>query len=326
MPPWPAAPTNVVDLAVLLILFFYLLNGYAVGWLVGVVELAGLGLALFIGLRFYPQVSSLLVEWTPLPYGLAKPAGFLLLWAISDSLYGILIRRLGNPRFWQAGRSPIGRVLGVWPGLARGLLVSAVLLSVAATIPFDERMQAALRESRFSQQLQPRAAQLDRQLGEVFGDAAQETIGLLTVRPQSDERVSLRFSVADPAFDLAAEAIMLNLVNRERLEHGLGPLRPDPTLREIARSHSRDMLQRGYFAHVGLDGDTPVDRMRFGGARFQAAGENLALAPTVELAHNGLMNSPGHRANILNGSFGRVGIGIADGGLHGKMVTQTFAD
>ena len=51
-----------------------------------------------------------------------------------------------------------------------------------------------------------------------------------------------------------------------------------------------------------------------------------ALAPTVVIAHEGLMNSPGHRANILNPRFRRVGIGVADGGMHGKMFTQNFAD
>jgi len=71
---------------------------------------------------------------------------------------------------------------------------------------------------------------------------------------------------------------------------------------------------------------SPFDRMRQGGARFRAAGENIALAPTVEVAHNGLMNSPGHRENILNPAFGRVGIGVEDGGLHGKMFTQNFTD
>ena len=50
----------------------------------------------------------------------------------------------------------------------------------------------------------------------------------------------------------------------------------------------------------------------------------LALARTLDMAHTGLMNSPGHRANILNPAFGRVGIGILDGGRHGLMVTQTF--
>ena len=90
--------------------------------------------------------------------------------------------------------------------------------------------------------------------------------------------------------------------------------------------HGESMFQRGFFAHVDLDGATPFDRMRRGGVRFSGAGENLALAPTVEVAHEGLMNSPGHRANILNARFRRIGIGAASGGMHGRMFTQNFAD
>jgi uncharacterized protein YkwD len=84
------------------------------------------------------------------------------------------------------------------------------------------------------------------------------------------------------------------------------------------------MFARGYFAHDSLDGRTPFDRMRDANVRFLVAGENLALAPTLSLAHTGLMNSPGHRANILRPQFGRVGIGIMDGGMRGLMVSQEF--
>ena len=100
----------------------------------------------------------------------------------------------------------------------------------------------------------------------------------------------------------------------------------DPTIRDVARAYSVTMFQQGYFAHLGQDGSSPFDRMRAGGVNFRAAGENLALAPTVQVAHDGLMNSPGHRANILNGRYRRIGIGVADGGMHGKMYTQNFAD
>jgi uncharacterized protein YkwD len=64
--------------------------------------------------------------------------------------------------------------------------------------------------------------------------------------------------------------------------------------------------------------------MREDDVRFRTAGENLALAPSLQIAHTGLMNSPGHRANILRPQFGRVGIGILDGGRRGLMVTQNF--
>jgi uncharacterized protein YkwD len=64
--------------------------------------------------------------------------------------------------------------------------------------------------------------------------------------------------------------------------------------------------------------------MRAANVRFVDAGENLALAPTVPVAHRGLMNSPGHRANILYPKFGRLGIGIMDGGIRGLMISQEF--
>jgi uncharacterized protein YkwD len=84
------------------------------------------------------------------------------------------------------------------------------------------------------------------------------------------------------------------------------------------------MFRRGYFAHITPDGKSPFDRMRSAGVRYLSAGENLALGQTLNICHNGLMHSPGHRANILDPSYGRVGIGILDGGMHGLMVTQNF--
>jgi uncharacterized protein YkwD len=117
---------------------------------------------------------------------------------------------------------------------------------------------------------------------------------------------------------------MLVLVNEERAKAGLKPVRADSEIQVVARKHSADMFARGYFSHINPDREDPFDRMRKGGIKFLAAGENLALAQTLTIAHNGLMNSPGHRANILQPAFGRLGIGILDGGIRGLMVTQNF--
>ena len=84
------------------------------------------------------------------------------------------------------------------------------------------------------------------------------------------------------------------------------------------------MFVRGYFSHYTPEGKDPFQRMHDAGVTYRTAGENLALAPTLQLAHTGLMNSPGHRANILHPQFGRVGIGILDGGRRGIMVSQEF--
>ncbi len=119
---------------------------------------------------------------------------------------------------------------------------------------------------------------------------------------------------------------MLILVNQERAKVGAKPLKLDTTLVSVARAHSTDMWQRQYFAHTDPDGKSPFDRMTAAGVIFTTAGENLALAQTVERAHEGLMNSPGHRRNILDPAFGRIGIGVIDGGVYGKMFTQDFAN
>lgn len=153
----------------------------------------------------------------------------------------------------------------------------------------------------------------------------ERTLQALTVKPQSQERVALRFAVMDarPRPDL--EAAMRVLVNEERAKvGGLRPLMADTETVDVSRAHSRDMFERSYFAHVTPEGRTPFDRLRTARLGYRAAGENLALARTLDMAHTGLMNSPGHRANILNPAFGRLGIGIVDGGRHGLMVTQTF--
>ncbi len=160
----------------------------------------------------------------------------------------------------------------------------------------------------------------------MFADAVLSGIAVATVHPQADERVELQFSGAAGRVDEEAETRMLKLLNDARAQAGLPPLKADPQLTEAARAHSRDMLAKGYFAHQDDDGKRPADRVSAAGVRWAVVGENLALAPTVDVAHQGLMNSPGHRENILSPQYHRVGIGVVDGGLHGKMFTQDFAD
>ncbi len=140
----------------------------------------------------------------------------------------------------------------------------------------------------------------------------------------------------DDASALAQRA--LALVNQARAGHGLDPLSLDPPLVEAARVHARDMLQRDYFSHVSPDGGTVVDRFTAaGGSRWGAVAENIATcghcasdptadptADDVERFHEGWMDSPGHRENILGPGFDRFGFAIAaaDGR---QYAVQTFA-
>jgi len=324
--PIPLNNATLVDALVLVLIGLYVLEDVRNGILYGLVQLAGLLLALLAALLFYSVVATELVNRVGLGYGLAKPLAFGGVWLLSDLVYSVTARRMTALASRDVARSTIGRLLGIFTGLARGIVVATLLLAIVAALPLPEPITRAVADSRIGSRLAERGETVQRALAGVLGDAVQESISMLTVRPESTERVNLSFRVAAPRIDADAETQMLTLVNRARAENGLEPVAVDPTIRDVARAYSTTMFQQGYFAHVDQNGATPFDRMRAGGATFRAAGENLALAPTVQIAHDGLMNSPGHRANILNPRYRRIGIGVADGGMHGKMFTQNFAD
>lgn len=129
----------------------------------------------------------------------------------------------------------------------------------------------------------------------------------------------------EPAGGLTAdERHMVELVNQERARHGLSPLKVNMELVKVARLKALDMVRNGYFSHTSPTYGSPFAMLRQFGITYRTAGENLAGAPGVELAHQNLMNSPGHRANILNSAFTEVGIGVVEGSPYGKIFVQMF--
>ena len=316
---------NLVDLLLLAVIILSLINGYRRGFVHGVIDLAGWVLSLLAGLRFYQPLARWLGERIDMLSEVwNQPIAFILI----GIFVSIIVHVIGNALLQRLPKDiqerPLNQTLGLLPGLANGLIVAAILSALLLAVPLSERLNESARDSVITDRLSVYAEQLESQLRPVFGEAIGRTFNLLTIRPDSDERVSLPFKVETtrPRPDL--EQKMLDLVNQERAAAGLRPLVADPELTEVARRHSADMFARGYFAHDTPEGRTPFDRMRDANVNFLTAGENLALAPTLPVAHNGLMNSPGHRANILRPQFGRLGIGIMDGGMRGLMVSQEF--
>jgi uncharacterized YkwD family protein len=122
----------------------------------------------------------------------------------------------------------------------------------------------------------------------------------------------------------AEEQQMLSLVNKARQAAGLSPLAVDPALANTARLKSKDMVQNNYFSHQSPTYGSPFDMMKQFGISYRTAGENIACNQSVQAAHEALMNSPGHRANILSKDYTHIGIGIVNGGSCGKMFTQQF--
>ncbi|MDT7688974.1 MAG: hypothetical protein QOE46_1733 [Acidobacteriota bacterium] len=315
---------NFVDLLLVLVVGFGVWQGWRRGLLLGLLDLARWIGGLLFALRFYQPVARWLAPRVSWDEAWNMPAAFLLTAVaagLTIQLVGhALLRRVSD----ETHRGTLNRALGMLPGLAGGLISAAILASLLLAAPLPDAARESARASVFANQLTAYTEQLEDALAPVFNEAIQQTLNRLTIHPESGESVELGYKVTEthPRPDL--EAQMLEMVNEERRAAGLKPVVPDPELTEVARAHSADMFARGYFAHVTPEGQSPFDRMTHAGVTFRTAGENLALAPTLKIAHTGLMNSPGHRANILRPEFGRLGIGIVDGGYRGIMVSQEF--
>ena len=139
---------------------------------------------------------------------------------------------------------------------------------------------------------------------------------------------------SNPGDASASEQSVFDIVNEEREKNGKSPLGWCDGLAELARAHSNDMCDRGFFSHVNPEGENPTARGRAGHAGsytfdpicpspYRGIGENIAMGQrSPEEVMNAWMNSPGHRANILNGGYTHIGVGICSG--CSKHWTQTF--
>ncbi len=322
------------DLVALVIIGLTAYGAMRRGFVAVLMSLLGFALSLIIGFAFFPPVSEWLATQFDWSLVWSKPIAFVGLWLVAEGVFTLIEHSILKGFGWRLQQSASNRALAILPGALQGAISAAVLLTLLALLPTQSNVRTDVLKSPIGGRLVSATLALERPFEGVFGPAAQEALGFLTIKPPtqegenagSEESVQLQFTVANPEVSPNDEQGMLDLVNQERTSRGLVALTMDDQLQELARYHGRDMFQRGYFAHETPEGVDPFQRMDAAGITYRLAGENLALAPTLEIAHDGLMNSPGHRANILNPGFRKIGIGVLDGGVYGKMFVQEFTD
>jgi uncharacterized protein YkwD len=318
---------NYSDIIFILILIYYLYKGYKLGFLMLIARLISFAGGLFIGLLLYQSVGRYLSgKIATIPSPVIYIVSFICLFIIAEIIIGIFLRKVFTfvPESWRV--SKINNVFGLIPAIVDGFLFIGLLVLLTTILPVQASIKQDVSRSQIGSYVLNTIPKLDDYAQRLFGNRIEESLTHFSVRPNPDESVSIPFKPKTLSIDAEAELKMFALLNEERKKVGAQPLVIDPTITEVARKHSRDMWQRGYFAHENPDGADPFDRMKAGNVQFITAGENLAFAQTVGIAHTGLMNSPGHKRNILDPNFGRVGIGVISGGIYGKMFTQNFAN
>ncbi len=318
---------NWVDLIFIATLLYFVLTNN--GFIRTMIELAGFLFALLLSYRLYNPLGSFIASYFSLPRGYAAVIGFFFVWFIAELLFFFVIYFFLKNLVLKARNSPPDIALGFLVGAVQGMFIFLFFISLIFGLPVRGEVKQQVLSSQTGPVFVNLAQSFESKIKEVFGGAAAETLNFLTIKPQSGEVLQLGFTVDRQkiSYDPSSETTMFQLVNTERVRVGIPPLGSDERLRDIARSYAVQMLQYGFFSHI-----SPVDhsdvsiRANVAGVSYGVIGENLAFAPDAYIAHQGLMNSPGHRENILSPDYKKIGVGITDAGLYGKMFVQIFTD
>ena len=315
---------NWIDALLIIVVSLAVWAGWNKGFILGLLNLVSWVGSIIAGFSFYPYLASYFQQHLPSLGVWTLPAAFVAVILLARIIFSIIIRALVSTTSPEVHRNSANRFFGLLPGAVNGLINATIVAALLLAVPISDSLSDAARKSIIAGKLATQVEWLDAKLSPIFDEAIRRSMNNLTVHPESEKSVTLHYTVSNPRVRPDLEMEMLDLVNEERRKVGLRILKADPEMAVVARAHSRDMFARGYFSHLTPEGNTLSDRVRAAGVSFQTAGENLALGPTLPSCHDGLMKSPGHRKNILHPDFGRLGIGVLDGGKYGLMITQNF--
>lgn len=317
---------NYIDLIIILVLIYFASSAFRYGFILILADFASFLLSLIASLRVYQFISTFFRNNFNLTKSLSDALSFLLAAIIIETLLGQLFYYLISKLPKKIRKSNINKYLGIVPALGEGVVFVAFILTLTISLPIKPGIKRDITESKIGSYLIKKTSTVERSINKVFGGIIDDSLTYFTVKQGSRESVKLDSGVGQLTVDEASETQMFALVNSERTKRGIAALNWDPKIVPVARAHAKDMWERHYFSHYSPEGKDVGDRLGAAHISYTLAGENLALAPTLQTAHTGLMNSEGHRANILEPRFKKVGIGVIDNGIYGKMFVQVFTD
>ena len=318
----------MIDFLLGLYLAALALRGWVRGFVRELFDLAGLLVGLAVSFRlsgpvgdFLSEAFGVTPEWARIGAGVAL---FIVVGVVLAIGAGALTRVMRLP-----GLNLANRVFGAGFALGWGVLLVVLIASLLRALPMPAPVDDALDDSVVVTTLTDGVAGsvFDRLVGDDVLTALRDlktALGSRRLLLQGDEKVE--FGETDPSsleVDDEAARLVFELLNETRAEEGVPPLAWSEGLAAVALGHAEEMYVAGYVSHLSPVTGRVEDRVAAAGIRLATLGENLALAASARAVHDGLAASPGHRANMVNPAFDRVGIAAVRGPL-GLMVVEVF--
>lgn len=317
---------NCFDLIIIMILGLIGYLGFRRGAIREITDLIILTISFIVALYIYNGLSSFLVSVMPIAESFVRAGTFFVIWFVFELLTYILAFYIFSYIPDEIWKSIWNKCLGIVAGVVKGFMVASLIIITMLILPFGKDVTTTVKESQIGKIVQKYTPDIERRLESIFSDVNSTISKFLTIESGSKERISLGYKYKTPLVDTVSATRMLFLINNERKKAGVPELTQDDKLTSVATSYAKDMLENGYLSHYNLDGKSPFDRMKAADISVFYEGENLAIASDVDIAMDGLMNSSGHKANVLSSDFKKIGVSVYDAGINGKIFVQEFTD
>lgn len=321
-------PLNWIDWIIIAVVGYHAFLGWQAGFFPLATSLVSFIAAIWATIAWQGSVS----EFFTLKFGIVKSWSTVISYIaiafvvqeIVSSILHIFIARIPK----KIVNSKYSEWFGAFISSINGFIVTIFFLLLVLALPLRGTVKNDIRDSKIGGFITQYLEKYGGPVQSAIEDMRAGARKFFTIEPGSRENISLDVhpKSSELRVDENSEKEMLSLVNGERAKVGAPALIMDAKIVPVARAHSRDMFERSYFSHYSPEGTDAGDRMEKAGVSYMVAGENLAYAPDVRTAHQGLMDSPSHKKNILDPQFKRVGIGIITTDTYGMMVTQNFTN
>lgn len=310
-----------------LILAIVILGSVTAGYLRGVarefLELVAVIAGIPVAFRVGPAIVDAVVDLPAVNAAFVGGVGFLIVLIGTVGLLGMS----ANARGWLSEPDVPERMAGALMGGLRATVLAWVAATLLAAMP-NPAIAAAVQPSTFVRAVTASDGVAISTFSTLTGQADIESIVAFNERFPDGPLITEDYTeIPEFGLDRLTEQQddafeILELVNEARVLSGRQGLRWSSDLAEVAEAYAFELYTDGFFAHESPRSGNVADRLARVGISFRTAGENLALAPHARSAHDNLMASRSHFANIM-GDYTSMGIGVVEGPL-GIMVVQVF--
>lgn len=313
----------VIDLIIIALIVLSCYIGYRRGFIVGLYDFLGVIISLLVGVIYFRVAGRWLSHTINLPITIASTGGFIILILLINTIWNVFAAYFNRMYPYSVRNSRHNKLLGIPVGTIYMLVFIGIFGWLILRYPVYPKV---IQSSRLLKLISQPFNIPFREIGNNLDLTIKSVAEVYLSSPEINEFKKIDINYNELIEDENAKAMLLDLINQEREKEGLNKLELRADLQTLAQKYATQMWQKQFFSHTSPEGETTFDRLKNNNIKYIMAGENLALAPSVSLAHKGLMDSPPHKKNIMEPNFQKAGIGAVSNGKNSIMFVQLFSN